>query len=281
MSKTDKTWYDDKPAFNYIQDLFTASDNNIVFLTGHSGAGKDTLADKLLYAFPHISTLAYAFADPLKETAAHITGIPVRYFYNAVLKDTPLPSNFTDKTVNNRIYSANGGIRRCQDVQYRELKIERGITPRQILHQIGASADFFPKWLWARCVADSIKKEISTSEREFGKGNIRHIHIIKDLRYPHERKLITSTFPDMPTITLYLDTGEPSPVIHESEYLIDQNDCETIKCRTWVSLEKETNALIPNELGQSVSERLTLYCAIGAMLRNSIIYHDPNGCSIQ
>lgn len=63
----------------------------VVFVVfGNAGHGKDTLSDFIAGAlFAHGSTLRLAFADPIKETAEHLIGIPAVVSYaNAAVKES-------------------------------------------------------------------------------------------------------------------------------------------------------------------------------------------------
>lgn len=60
----------------------------LVGLTGKARSGKDTVAEYLKNSH-YFRT--YAFADPLKEAASKMFGIPLDHFYNSNLKEKPDP----------------------------------------------------------------------------------------------------------------------------------------------------------------------------------------------
>lgn len=63
---------------------------SLIGITGHAGAGKDTVAEFLLATYAN--HYRYAFADPLKEAAAVAFGIPLQWFNSTSLKEVPHPN---------------------------------------------------------------------------------------------------------------------------------------------------------------------------------------------
>ncbi len=57
-----------------------ADTRTCVLFAGNSGAGKDTAADLLAKTLERrgVSTKRMAFADPIKELAVHLLGIPLK-----------------------------------------------------------------------------------------------------------------------------------------------------------------------------------------------------------
>lgn len=63
---------------------------SLIGITGHAGAGKDTVTDIIISDYPN--HYRYAFADPLKEAASVAFGIPLEWFNGHILKEIPHPN---------------------------------------------------------------------------------------------------------------------------------------------------------------------------------------------
>jgi len=62
----------------------------VIGITGKAGSGKDTLAE-ILINLSKSEMIRYSFADPVKEAAAAMFGIPIDSFYCRVTKEIPNP----------------------------------------------------------------------------------------------------------------------------------------------------------------------------------------------
>lgn len=68
-------------------------------LLGRAGAGKDTTAIIMqdIFVKSHMTCKLYSFADELKKMISTTLEIPLEYFHNRALKESPLP-NYTQHT---------------------------------------------------------------------------------------------------------------------------------------------------------------------------------------
>lgn len=124
----------------------------IVIMTGHAGAGKDTIADYLVsnYNFTKLS-----LATKLKEGVAHIFG----WDYEMLLGSTP----------QSRLW-------REQPDQYWSSVCGRQITPRIALQQVGTECfrKVFGEDFWVGCLAKEIVQNKSNN------------YVISDARFMSE-----------------------------------------------------------------------------------------------
>lgn len=136
--------------------------NKKVFaICGLQGAGKDTVADKIIKIAQSKSLKAekMAFADRLKDMLSALFDLP-----------RDMLAGFTPES---RIW-------REQELPKWSKRLNRPITPRYLLQYFGTELlrDQFYSNIWIDCLMDSIEK--STSD----------IIIITDCRYPNEMKAL-------------------------------------------------------------------------------------------
>ena len=116
----------------------------IYLLSGWAGSGKDYIATT---QFPHATR--FAFGDVLKQQVSEASGLPLTYFNDRALKDTPLDTVF-----------ALTGDR---------------VTPRDLLLNEARIARAFDKDVYAKVVLAQILGDVSSS-----------VFVVTDWRYKRE-----------------------------------------------------------------------------------------------
>lgn len=116
----------------------------IYLLSGWAGSGKDYIATT---QFPHATR--FAFGDVLKQQVSEASGLPLTYFNDRTLKDTPLDTVF-----------ALTGDR---------------VTPRDLLLNEARIARAFDKDVYAKVVLAQILGDVSSS-----------VFVVTDWRYKRE-----------------------------------------------------------------------------------------------
>ena len=183
-----------------------APPRTVVALAGRCGAGKDAAADALARGLGFVNL---KFAQPLKDVAALLFGLPAECFSDRALKDAPHAAL-------------------------------RGSSPREVLQWLGTdvmqhglqSAGLLPgvgRRFWAVRLADAIDALPAECDRV----------VISDMRFPHELELLRERFGDSHPahrlVSVRLErgggssgSGSSAAADHESESAVDGMDVDAV-----------------------------------------------------
>ncbi len=175
----------------------------VIAFAGRCGAGKDASADALARRLGFVNV---KFAQPLKDAAALLFGLPAECFSDRALKDAPHAAL-------------------------------RGSSPRQVLQWLGTdvmqhglqSAGLLPgigRRFWAVRLADAI----DALPAECGRV------VVSDMRFPHELELLRERFggthPAHRLVAVRLErpagAGSSAAADHESESAVDGMDVDAV-----------------------------------------------------
>lgn len=190
----------------------------IIGVSGRARSGKDTIAKIMIDKFGFKKA---SFADPLKEFCSNAFEIPINYFYDDNLKDSPfeVPVLVTETHLERLIVNlTNAGCVFTPD-QINEINLKGlgfiFVSPRNLLQRVGT--DLCRGSLGDTIWIDIFKRNIAKSDGNF---------IIPDARFLNERKAIKDLGgynflilrPNLPPIT---ESAHESEVLGISKELID------------------------------------------------------------
>ena len=166
----------------------------IVALAGRCGSGKDAAADA---AARDLGFVNLKFAQPLKNAASVLFGLPPECFTDRELKDAP----------HSRLL---------------------GSTPRRVLQWLGTDvmqhglvdAGIMPgvgRCFWAQRLADTIDALPAEVDRV----------VISDMRFPHELELLKQRFGGILSVRLERPSATGASE-HESESAVDGMDVDVV-----------------------------------------------------
>jgi hypothetical protein len=190
----------------------------IIGVNGRARSGKNTIADVMVkkFGFTQIS-----FADPLKNICSDAFEIPLNYFHDDNLKDSPFPvpvvvtEQHLERLVTNLI---SAGCTFTND-QINELNTKglgySFISPRNLLQIVGT--DLVRGTLGDTTWIDIFKRTIAKSDGNF---------IVPDARFINERRIVKELGgynfliirPGLPPIA---ESAHESELLGISEQLID------------------------------------------------------------
>lgn len=139
----------------------------LIGICGHAGAGKDTVARYLHHSYHNCWMIA--FADSLKDAAAHAFGIPLNHFYDSAHKE--------------------------------EVHEFWGVSPRVIAQFLGTEMFREHIWkllpdesqdFWVRRLVGKLTGELVSAEDECVKYDAEDTVVIPDVRFQNEYDFITS-----------------------------------------------------------------------------------------
>ena len=190
----------------------------IIGVNGRARSGKDTIAKVMIdkFGFQKIS-----FADPLKNICSDAFEIPLNYFHDDNLKDSPfeVPVLVTEQHLERLVTNLISAGCTFTNGQINELNTKGLgfilISPRNLLQRVGT--DFVRGTLGDRTWIDIFKRKISSTEGNF---------IVPDARFLNERKVIKELGgynfliirPGLPPIA---ESAHESELLGISEELID------------------------------------------------------------
>lgn len=132
----------------------------IIVLTGHAGAGKDTIADYLVFKY---NFTKLSLATKLKEGVATIFG----YDYNALCGVTPIDREWRE-----------------QKDEFWSTVCDKDLTPRKILQMVGTECfrNIFSENFWVACLHNEIKNLQTKGIKNFVISDARFMSEINYLR---------------------------------------------------------------------------------------------------
>lgn len=192
------------------------NDSVIVMFSGRAGSGKDTQADLLAEALWEMGAYVsnYAFANALKRTVAINANVDPEIFFddrkNMLVRDAFPEAMQSGKYRQAHVFHMNRFTGKTDIIPYCGNQSIVYYTPekslRALMEEAGATFDAYPRWIWAHIVWNDIMGEETRyrTDENIVKNGI--VHIIRDLRYPHESQhiLTAAKHAGIPVFSIYM-----------------------------------------------------------------------------
>ena len=201
----------------------------VILLSGWKGSGKDTAADYLSLKHKYVKL---SFADPLKELVARQYNIPLNWFYDRTLKETPL--------LQYPVQSKDDFSKHVNDYMYNE-HFKAGTT-------IPAFCYHTPRSL---CILEgSIKRSVDANywvKQAVAAMDPSKSYVLADWRYRSEHEAMKPLVNDLITIRLERSAAQTTSVDPSERDLDNFNFDDLIvnngdKSELYASLDMSVNA---------------------------------------